>query len=372
MEPRKPRPPVAPLPTRRYGDQVTSARVLRGPAYGLLAAALFGATMPLAKALTATAGPTALAGLLYLGAGTALSLGVKRRQAEAEAPIRRSDLGNLAGIILAGGMAGPVLMLIGLARVSGVAGALLLNLEAAFTILVAVLFFGEHLGGREMLAACAIVAGAALLAMTGGAVVVAGTTIGVVALAGACLAWALDNNLTQRLSVRDPVGIVRVKTLAAGGANLLLAAAIGDRFPSAAGAGAALLVGALAYGASIVLATYALRAMGAARQAAYFATAPFFGAALAVPILGERLGIPDLCAGAVMAAGVMLLMRERHAHEHVHEPLTHEHRHVHDEHHRHDHPAGTPVAAAHSHVHQHEPVRHSHAHMSDVHHRHRH
>jgi len=40
----------------------------------------------------------------------------------------------------------------------------------------------------------------------------AGTTIGVVALAGACLAWALDNNLTQRLSVRDPVGIVRVKT----------------------------------------------------------------------------------------------------------------------------------------------------------------
>jgi hypothetical protein len=172
--------------------------------------------------------------------------------------------------------------------------------------------------------------------------------------------------------VRDPVHIVRVKALAAGGANVLLALAIGDRFPSVAGACAALVVGAVAYGVSIVLSTYALRAMGAARQAAYFATAPFFGAALAVPILGERFGIAEACAAAAMATGVALLVRERHAHEHVHDMLTHEHRHVHDEHHRHEHPAGTPVADAHSHVHHHEPVRHSHAHVSDVHHRHRH
>jgi drug/metabolite transporter (DMT)-like permease len=256
--------------------------------------------------------------------------------------------------------------------VSGIEGSLLLNLEGVFTILLAVLFFGEHLGGREMVAAGGIMAGAAWLAMTGDADSMAGTTIGVASLAGACLAWALDNNLTQRLSARDPVGIVRVKALAAGGANLLLAAAIGDRFPSARGAAAALLVGALAYGTSIVLATYALRAMGAARQAAYFATAPFFGAALAVPILGERFGAAEASAGAIMALCVLLLSRERHEHEHAHEPLRHEHRHSHDEHHQHAHPAGTPVEDAHSHVHTHEATRHRHTHVSDAHHRHRH
>jgi hypothetical protein len=161
-----------------------------------------------------------------------------------------------------------------------------------------------------------------------------------------------------------------VREGARGRRRLLLAVAIGD-LPSADGAGAT----RWSMRSHMARASCWRRtrcAPWAPGQPRIFATAPFFGAALAVPILGERFGVAEAGAGVVMAAAVALLIRERHVHEHIHEPFTHEHRHVHDEHHRHDHPAGTSVVDAHSHVHSHEPVRHSHAHVSDVHHRHRH
>ena len=125
---------------------------------------------------------------------------------------------------------------------------------------------------------------------------------------------------------------------------------------------------------SLLLDMHALRLLGAAREAAYFATAPFIGALLAIPLLAERPGLAEAAAGLVMVAGVVLLARERHSHLHTHEPVEHEHLHVHDEHHQHDHdhdhdhPAqGT---SPHSHRHRHEPITHEHPHLPDLHHRH--
>ena len=132
----------------------------------------------------------------------------------------------------------------------------------------------------------------------------------------------------------------------------------------------ALAVGALGYGASIVWHVEAMRVLGAARQSALFATAPFTGALLSVPLLGEGFYFREAIAAALMAAGIALLARERHEHVHVHEPIEHEHLHVHDEHHRHQHTG--PVSGPHSHAHQHDQVVHSHPHASDVHHRHKH
>jgi hypothetical protein len=133
----------------------------------------------------------------------------------------------------------------------------------------------------------------------------------------------------------------------------------------------ALGVGALSYGASIVLDAYALRLLGAAREAAYFATAPFFGALLAIPLDGDRFDGRTLAAMGLMAAGAALLGRERHSHMHTHEAIEHEHMHVHDAHHRHAHPDGD-AREPHSHPHQHAPLTHDHPHVPDAHHRHRH
>jgi drug/metabolite transporter (DMT)-like permease len=178
--------------------------------------------------------------------------------------------------------------------------------------------------------------------------------------------------LTQRLSLKDPFQVVRIKTLAAGTFNAALALALGAAVPDAPIVALALGLGVLSYGISVVLDAYALRLHGAAREAAYFATAPFVGAAAAVPIRGEQLGVAELGAMGLMALGVVLLMRERHTHEHIHEPIEHEHLHVHDEHHQHEHAPNEPSAEPHAHPHRHLRLIHDHPHVPDLHHRHKH
>jgi drug/metabolite transporter (DMT)-like permease len=340
----------------------------RGAAFGLAAAALFGASTPVAKLLVPGSGPLMLAGLLYLGAGLGLVVAAPFRRRDAEAPIRRSDLPVLAAVILSGGVVGPLFLVLGLARLSGAAASLLLNLEAPFTIALAVILLREQLSRREALGVAVVIVGAAALTWAPGALRL--DPVGVACITGACAAWALDNNLSQRLSIRDPVAVVRAKALAAGGFNVALGLAIGERLPAGAHAAGALVTGALGYGVSIVLHLLAVRSLGAARQAACFATAPFVGALLAVPLLRDRLPASHLAAGALMGAGVAVILRARHAHGHRHEAEEHEHAHVHDEHHAHRH-AG-PVVEPHSHVHRHAPLFHDHPHQPDVHHRHVH
>jgi drug/metabolite transporter (DMT)-like permease len=272
-------------------------------------------------------------------------------------------------MVAAGGIAGPLLLLAGLARLPGGEASLLLNLEAPFTIGLALLFFGESLARREVLGAAAVVLGGVMLASGPGE---GGMhTLGALAVAGAALAWSIDNNLSQRLSLRDPVAVTRVKTLLAGGVNVGVALAMGDRLPPAAPLAGALATGFLGYGVSIVLHLLALRQIGAARQAAYLATAPFVGALASVPILGERFTWRELGAGLVMAAGVAFLVRAGHGHRHVHDAVEHEHAHVRDEHHDHAHGEGVPPEP-HSHPHRHESMVHDHPHQPDPHHRHRH
>jgi drug/metabolite transporter (DMT)-like permease len=354
---------------------------LRGAIFGLLAAATFGVSAPLAKLLGARIPPFMLAGLLYAGAAVALGLvGVLRGiragagggAPRAETPLGRSDLPALVAVTVLGGMVGPLLMLFGLARASATGGALFLNLEGPLTALVAVAAFGEHLWRRGLTATALVFAGAALLGVGGGVGRV--TPAGAAALAGACLAWAIDNNLTQRLALRDPIAVVRAKTLGAGTALLALGFAFGDRLPVPRLALAALGLGAVSYGASVLLDAYALRLLGAAREAAYFATAPFVGAMVGAALFREPLAAADLGAATLMIAGVAILLRERHGHLHTHAPLEHEHVHVHDAHHRHAHQASDDGAAdaPHAHRHRHEPLTHDHPHTSDAHHRHRH
>jgi drug/metabolite transporter (DMT)-like permease len=342
--------------------------------YGLAAAALFGVSPPLAKLLLPEAGPLLIAGLLYLGAGLGLlafevlfyrSSEVSRR----ESPVGPADRWLLAGMILTGGILGPVCMLWGLQRLSAVSGALLLNLEAPFTIGLAVLLFREHLGRRVMAGALLIVSAAAILHFQ--AEDVRPDTWGFLAIVGACLWWAIDNNLSQRVSLRDPIVVTRIKALGAGVRTVSMALLTGQSVPRPLILIATLLLGLFSYGVSLVLDMQALRMLGAAREAGFFATAPFVGAVAAVPILGERWGINEVCASFIMAIGVVLLFREHHHHLHIHEEIEHAHVHLHGDHHEHDHEGGF-VEQQHAHLHRHVPLMHDHPHVSELHHRHEH
>lgn len=336
----------------------------RGHVFGLAAALLFGLAAPLCKALLPAAGPFTLAGLLYLGAFAAM-LPLRRG---GEARVGRADAPALLGMIVLGGICGPVLLLFGLARSSALSVSLLLNLEAPLTVALAVAFFREHLTPREAVGALLVAGGAALLgARTDGA----GTTLpGVMFVTLACAAWAVDNVLSGSVSLKDPVQIVRIKTLPAGATNLAIGSLAGESLPPTRLLVAALLVGAACYGASLVLHVRAQRELGAARQAALFATAPFAGALGAIALLGERVGLLEAGAALAMALGVTLVLRARHSHAHTHPAVEHDHAHTHDEQHVHAHSG--PVTEPHSHPHQHEAQTHEHAHVSDAHHRHRH
>ncbi len=344
----------------------------RGIAFGLSAAVLFGASAPIAKRLLPETGPLLLAACLYLGAGVAITVvratKWSRQRGRHEASLRRSDLPAIAAVALLGGVLGPVLMMVGMERVSGVTGALLLNLEAPFTMLFAMTLFGEHLGKAELAGAGLIVAGALGLAVGPGAW--RGDSLGFLALGAACAAWALDNNVSQRLSDRDPLAVVQAKALSAGVGTLGLAVTIGNATPTTGALVVALLVGAASYGLSLVLDMHALRLLGAAREAAIFATAPFIGAVLSILLLGDRPGPAHALAGVTMAMGVILLARARHGHAHSHVASEHDHLHDHDEHHNHPHDGA--IAGPHSHPHRHAPLTHDHPHVSDQHHRHKH
>jgi drug/metabolite transporter (DMT)-like permease len=344
----------------------------RGTLYALGSAILFGASPPFAKLLVPSAGPLLVATLLYLGAGIALSgarlvPGLRRME---EAQLRTADLPLIGAIMLFGGILGPVLMLWGLSRISGVLGSLLLNLEAPFTAMLGVLFFGDYLGSRGWLATGLVIAGAAVLSGVPNGL--NSDVLGTLAIVGACISWALDNNVTQRLSLRDPVAVARAKALGAGACMLALVGIRGDPLPTVWLVAQTLCLGFASYGLSLVLAVHAMRLLGAARQAAFFASAPFVGALLSIPVLGERPSSEVAAAGALIVAGLFLLLSERHAHWHEHKEMDHDHVHVRDDHHDHAHDRAMSPMEPHSHPHHHPPLAHAHPHTPDVHHRHRH
>jgi drug/metabolite transporter (DMT)-like permease len=287
-----------------------------------------------------------------------------------EARVQRRDLPALAAIVISGGVIAPVLLLIGLDQVSGVTGSLALNLEAPFTALLAVWMFGEYLSRRAWLAGLVIVAGATILGSGPGGS--NASLIGVALIALACIGWSIDNNLTQRLTNRDPVVIVRIKAFGAAGTNLAIALSRGIGLPAGWVIAAALALGGVSYGLSVLFDAYALRLLGAAREAALFATAPFAGVVVAVVVLGESLTVSSIVALVVMAGGTGLLLTDHHEHVHQHTALEHEHRHVHDIHHQHGHTVGVDALEPHSHLHLHADLAHTHGHVSDIHHRHPH
>lgn len=315
-----------------------------------------------------------LAAILYLGSGVGLATWILLRRrlwpGEVAAPFARGDWPWISAAILAGGVAGPVLLMQGLARSDAASASLLLNLEAVLTAVIAWTVFRENVDRRVFAGMVAIVAGGALL--SAGAAPRAGGLTGAILVAAACLAWAIDNNLTRRVSGGDAATLAMLKGLVAGGANLTLAFVLGTPLPAAAGWVGAGLLGFLGYGVSLTLFIVALRHLGTARTGAYFSVAPFFGAALALPLLGERPGVEFWAAGALMALGVWLHVSERHEHPHVHEEMEHTHEHEHDAHHRHAHEFAWDGREPHVHPHRHVRLVHSHPHYPDLHHRHRH
>lgn len=352
------------------GDGFSGTR--RGILFALTAAALFGLSTPVTKVLLGRMSPVLVAGLLYLGSGIGLTVVRLLSPAKTRGPrLERADLPWMGGAVLMGGVVAPVLLMWGLRATPASTASLLLNLEGAFTAVLAWIVFRENYDLRIALGMLLILAGGVVLSWPGRGEE-ASLPTGAILIVAACFGWAVDNNLTQRVSRADPIAIAAIKGAVAGSVNIVVALAAGARVPSPGLAAATMVVGLLGYGISLSLFILALRHVGTARTGAYFSVAPFIGAAASVFVLHEPTGIPLAIAAALMAVGVWLHLSEHHIHEHAHERLVHSHRHVHDEHHRHGHGPDCPPDEPHTHEHVHEPVVHAHPHYPDIHHRHHH
>jgi drug/metabolite transporter (DMT)-like permease len=342
----------------------------------LVAAALFGASAPVAKLLLERMTPVVLAALAYCGGGLALGIAWLVRRARAPRATRgggtrwtRLEVWSLAGAVVAGGIVAPTVLFASLAHMPASSASLLLTFEGLLTAIFAALIFHEAVDRRIWLAMLIMLVAGGLLSSSGGRF-----GLQVVPAAGviaACALWAVDNNLTRAVSHRDALAIAALKCLIAGLTNAAISPALTrDLQVSVLSVFGALTLGALSYGLSLLLFVSALAHLGSARTAAHFGTAPFFGAALAL-WLGEPLTASLAIAIGLTAVSTWLVLTERHEHLHIHEALEHEHLHWHDQHHRHAH-RGNEGPEPHTHWHRHEPLTHWHAHLPDLHHRHEH
>ena len=347
-----------------------SSPLATGVALAAAAAVTFGVTTPIVAFAGRDVGPLSTAALLYAGAAlTALALATVGRRRDAS--IRRGDTPRLVAIALAGGAIAPSLLAWGLQRAGATAGALLLNLEAVFTVLLARAFFDESIGGRVGIAVACMMAGGAAITLDSSATGGGFGLLGLLAVGGATAAWALDNTWTRPLAERDPFQVILVKGVIGASLTSMVAIARGEPLPPFGHAAILVACGATGYGASLYLYLLAQRRIGAGRTGSVFALAPFIGAALAWALGDQHAGSLAVAAAALFGFGVYLHASERHRHRHTHDPIEHDHMHRHDDgHHLHAH--DPPFTGEHSHPHHHDHLEHDHDHAPDVHHAHSH
>ncbi|MEI6351410.1 MAG: DMT family transporter [Verrucomicrobiota bacterium] len=281
----------------------------RGALFALLSALMFGVGTPLIKLRFSAVEPLLLSALINLGStvGVALFADIVRGPSKL---FTRENRVPFTGSLLFGAILGPVLLVWGIGHTPGSAAALLLNLEAAFTAVIAWLIFREHMGPR-------VVFGLVLTTL-GGVVVSANAGTGPgrfsagLAIAGACLCWAIDNNCTVRLRDVAPAQFTFWKGLISGGILLVACLAWGISLPTGRTLAEAAALGACCHGLALLVFVMALQRLGAGRTAAYFAMAPFAGAATAVLLLDDPVTPQLLLAAALMAGGVASLFTEPH------------------------------------------------------------
>ncbi len=268
----------------------------------------------------------------------------------------------LAGSVLAGGIAAPILLMVSLQYTPAATASLLLTFECVATSAIAALVFREAIGRRVWAAIGLITLASTLLSVNLSDGI--GISPGALGIIGACVLWGIDNNLTFYISSRDPVTIGMIKGLGAGTFSMVLALLLGHTIPLPGAVVPALGIGMISYGLSIAMFIMASRGMGAARTSAWFSIAPFAGAILSLLMFRESPGLQFMISVPFMVAGALLLFGEAHSHLHIHAPIEHEHYYVPDQHH--------PFKTGGAYRHRHSELRHSHPHRPDIHHRHGH
>ncbi len=343
---------------------------IRSVIIGLLAGLLFGVATPLSKIILSQLNSFQLAGLLYLGAALAfLPYVIKNKKNEFKALRQIGKKKYLGGVILFGGILGPLFLMIGLRTANAMSVSIWLNMELAVTAILGVLLFKDSLDRYAIIGI--------LLTLCAGIIISSQeSTSGIVSaifILLACICWGFDNHFSAIIDGVSPQTITFVKGIIGGITNLTIGMFLSNWQIQLNYIPAALLIGVFSYGISIVLYVTSAQNLGATRSQILFSTAPFWGIFAAWVFLAEPITLVVVITFSILVLGIVFSNITSHGHTHYHKGMGHIHLHSHDDgHHNHSNEGDGDKSLKHSHLHEHEEIEHTHKHYPDLHHRHEH
>ncbi|MCF7885753.1 MAG: DMT family transporter [Candidatus Marinimicrobia bacterium] len=293
---------------------------------GLLSGLLFGIATPLSKLLLTDLNYFRLAGLLYIGAGIAMIPFVMKKDNNLIKLFTQRNILKTSGIILFGGLLGPLLLLIGLQTAEAASVSIWLNMELVATAILGVLIFQDHLDKFTWLGVILTVLAGVIISIGEGISCVISGLIDT----GACICWGLDNHLTAITDGASPQTVTFVKGIVAGLVNLLIGVVISDNSFVLNNIFFALIVGAFSYGISISLYVTSAQNIGAPRSQILFSTAPLWGVILAYILFRGSFRWVHLLAILLLAAAIAAINLLSQNHIHTHQTLEHFHYHKHN------------------------------------------
>lgn len=337
---------------------------------GILSGFLFGVATPFSKVLLEGFNSFQLAGLLYLGAGLAMTPYILKKDSQVKMLFKPGSKAKTLGIIFFGGFLGPLLLLAGLKTANAASVSIWLNMELVATAILGVLIFKDSLDRFTWIGVILTIIAGVITSFGEG---LSGVTPGLL-ITAACFCWGVDNHLTALTDGASPQAVTFVKGMVAGSVNLIIGCLITSQTMRLGNIAPAIIVGAFSYGFSIVLYVTSAQNIGATRSQILFSTAPLWGIILSYLFFHDSFQWVHVISIVLLALAVVVTNIFSHGHMHTHIAIEHIHFHQHnDEHHDHLHD-GEPVSKnkRHSHVHSHDPINHEHPHYPDLHHRHDH
>ena len=254
----------------------------------ILSALFFSLNVPVSKFLLQTISPYWLASLLYFGAGLGMLLFrfFGKRQEKSKVNIRHQFQWFVLMIFL--DILAPILFLIGVNTTDGVVVGLLSNTELIFTLVVALIVFKEKLNPTLWLSLSLIFIGVFLSNIPDGSFQF---QIGQLWILFAMALWGLENNVSRKLSLGNPLNVVMIKGLATGIGTMIISVVLLETIPSTVDIIIALFAGFIIYGGSLIFYVFSQRTLGAARVQMIQSFAPLTGGLLAFLFFNEVVGI---------------------------------------------------------------------------------
>ena len=295
------------------GEESHRQRLLIGYLSVLFAAVLFGSVFSLAKIPLNTIDPLVLTAIVYTISGLAL-IPFAKASFTFE---RRDDYFYILIVTIFGGVLAPVLLMYGLQVTAASTAAILTNGEIVFTIALSSIFFGEKPHGMVGLFAVILVVIGLVIATTEDLKALGSIlelNAGNIMILASMFMWAIDNNVSRRLTSRaSPAKIAMVKSLAGGLVLIAIALALGkgntimgikfDMWILIVGMSIA------GFGGALLLFLEGIKRIGTVKTMSMFSLTPIFGIVIAALTLGESITLFQGIATGLVIVGIILIGR---------------------------------------------------------------